>query len=272
MTGRLISSCPVRSNGISRLGSGGNWLALQALILCYWFIPMPAGCSAGGIDQESSRRERQISEQRQLGLADRRSRIGAELAVELRQREYRHVAPKHGVAEARLGRREARIKDRPRVKRRKLERQAQPDMAPEAKADFHGISKQRQVANVHNEVEQPVRERGTRDHRKSRGFAVAPEENCDSSKRDRKRERADQAMRVGHVVKIHRIGFGEAFDDAQSLDAQHDKHRPDDVEPLHRNEQKPERQARMNGFRGKGNAVMSDEHEELRWLWKNKGE
>src|ERR1700730_15297109 len=106
---------------------------------------MSAPKTARPLDQRDDAGQHEVSSEGSLCLRDSRRRVGAELSIELRQRQKDNVGPERSVAEARLRRRISRIDRGARVEGDKLERKAEPGVTPKAKADLHRISDQRQI-------------------------------------------------------------------------------------------------------------------------------
>src|SRR5437868_4533886 len=70
-------------------------------------------------------------------------------------------------------------------------------------------------------------------------------------------------MRVGHVIEVVRVVFGESRDDAQLLDTREHEHGEQHVEELDGQEQRSERRTRHRALHRERHAVVADEHESV---------
>src|SRR5262249_9025150 len=77
----------------------------------------------------------------------------------------------------------------------------------------------------------------------------------------RPQRRGHEAVGIGHVVEVERIGAGDTGNDAGSLDPEQDQGSPQHVEKLDRDEQQPQREGRIPPLGGEANSVVPDEHE-----------
>jgi len=82
----------------------------------------------------------------------------------------------------------------------------------------------------------------------------------DGEQDDRPHDRRNQAVGVGHEDEIERVRGRDSRHDPHPLHAEQHERRPHHVEPLHGEEQHPEREGRVDLLRGEAHAVMADEH------------
>ena len=205
-------------------------------------------------------RQRHVEAQRGQRHGARGVRRRTEVGVNLQRRQRADEAPEECGAFEACRRHCARVEPGARAQHDQFEREAQAHMAPQTEADLGGVVVQRQVGDVHRQVEKPVREGSGRDQQQDAAAALPDEDGNDSAEQQRQRNRSRQAVRVGHVVEIERVGFGEAGRDPQPLDAQQHQDRPDHIQPLHGDEPHPQRHAPGGRLDRERNAVVTDEH------------
>src|SRR6266568_617289 len=120
---------------------------------------------------------------------------------------------------------------------------------------------------MNNQIEKPMRKNGeTHEQRRAVRGNVAPADfvNCKCYRRPE--ERAEEAVRVRHVIKIERISRGDSRNETHLLDPKQNKWRPQKIQQLHGHEQNPERDLISRRFDRERNAVMPDEHYCSVWL------
>src|SRR5438874_4498526 len=77
----------------------------------------------------------------------------------------------------------------------------------------------------------------------------------------RPEERAEEAVRVRHVIKIERISRGDSGNETHLLDPKQNKWRPQKIQQLHGHEQNPELDFVSLRFDRERDAVMPYEHQ-----------
>src|SRR5438874_2973725 len=95
---------------------------------------------------------------------------------------------------------------------------------------------------------------------------VAPTDFVNCKRHRRQEKRADEAVRVRHVIKIERISRGDSGHETHLLNPKQNKWRPQKIQQLHSHEQNPERDLVSLCFNRERNAVMPDEHYCSVWL------
>src|SRR5439155_14658226 len=95
---------------------------------------------------------------------------------------------------------------------------------------------------------------------------VAPADFVNCKRYRRPEERAEEAVRVRHVIKIERISRGDSGNETHLLDPKQNKWRPQEIQQLHGHEQNPERDFVSLRFDSERDAAMPDEHYCSVWL------
>src|SRR5438128_6038549 len=90
---------------------------------------------------------------------------------------------------------------------------------------------------------------------------VAPADFVNCKRYRRPEERANETVRVRHVIKIERVSRGDSGNETHFLDPKQNKWRPQKIQQLHGHEQDPERDFVSLRFDRKRDAVMPDEHQ-----------
>ncbi len=159
------------------------------------------------------------------------------------------------------------INDRAQKKNSHLQCKFDASMSPKTETDLHRVVIDGEIGTMNNQIEKPMRKNGeTHEQRRAVRGNVAPADfvNCKCYRRPE--ERAEEAVRVRHVIKIERISRGDSRNETHLLDPKQNKWRPQKIQQLHGHEQNPERDLISRRFDRERNAVMPDEHYCSVWL------
>jgi hypothetical protein len=154
------------------------------------------------------------------------------------------------------------IKHRAGKKNSDLQYKFDASVIPKTEADFQRVVIDGEVGTMNNQIEKPMRENGeTHQQRRAVRGNVAPADFVNCKRHRRPEERANETVRVRHVIKIERISGGDSGNETDLLDPKQNKWRPQKIQQLHGYEQNPERDLVLLRFDRKRDTVMADEHQ-----------
>ncbi len=159
------------------------------------------------------------------------------------------------------------INDRAEKKNSDLQYKFDASVIPKTEADFQRVVVDGEVGTMNNQIEKPMR-KNSESHEQRRAVRgnVAPADFVNCKRYRRPEERAEEAVRVRHVIKIERISRGDSGNETHPLDPKQNKWRPQKIQQLHSYEQNPERDFVSLCFNRERNTVMPDEHYCSVWL------
>ena len=117
---------------------------------------------------------------------------------------------------------------------------------------------------MNNQIEKPMRENGeTHERRRAIRGNVAPADFVNCERYRRPEERAKEAVRVRHVIKIERVRGGDPGNETHFLDPKQNEWRLQKIQQLHGHEQNPERDFVSLRFDRERDAIMPHEHSSM---------
>src|SRR6266487_449032 len=153
------------------------------------------------------------------------------------------------------------IEDRAEKKNSDLQYKFDASVIPKTEADFQRVVIDGEIGAMNNQIEKPMRKNGeTHEQRRATRGNVPPADFVNCKRYRRPEERAEEAVRVRHVIKIERISRGDSRNETHLLDPKQNKWRPQKIQQLHGHEQNPERDLISRRFDRERNAVMPHEH------------
>src|SRR5438874_5056791 len=156
------------------------------------------------------------------------------------------------------------IEQRAEKKNSDLQYKFDASIIPKTEADFQCVVIDGEIGTMNNQIEKPMRKNGEPHQQRRAVRGNAPPANFVNCKRHcRPEERADEAMRVRHVIKIQRISRGDSGNEPHLLDSKQNKWRPQKIQHLHGHEQNPERDFVSLRFDRESDAVMPHEHSSI---------
>src|SRR5205823_9225492 len=131
-----------------------------------------------------------------------------------------------------------RIKDRADEKNSDLQYKFDASVIPKTEADFQRVVIDGEIGTMNNQIEKPMRKNGeTHEQRRAVRGNIPPTDFVNCKRYGRPEERADEAVRVRHVIKIERICRGNSGNETHLFDPKQNKWRPQKVQQLHGHEQ-----------------------------------